>query len=65
MKIAEATNPFLLNFNPSSGFPLKYLKKQLTNRLPPNCEPTDSRRYIDNQNGRLKNYENIMIKKPC
>ena len=26
MKIAEATNPFLMKFNPSSGFPLKYLE---------------------------------------
>ena len=58
MKIAEATNPFLMKFNPSSGFPLKYLE-----RLPQNREPTDSRRCINNQNGRLKNYGNIMIKK--
>ena len=34
-------------------------------RLPQNREPTDSRRYIDNQNERRKNYGNIMIKKPC
>ena len=26
MKIAEGTNPFLMIFNPSSGFPLKYLE---------------------------------------
>ena len=26
MKIAEATNTFLMIFNPSSGFPLKYLE---------------------------------------
>ena len=26
MKIAEAKNPFLMNFNPPSGFSLKYLE---------------------------------------
>ena len=26
MKIAEATNPFLMKSDPSSGFPLKYLE---------------------------------------
>ena len=26
MKIAEAANHFLMEFNPSSGFPLKYLE---------------------------------------
>ena len=26
MKIAEATKPFLTKFNPSSGFPLRYLE---------------------------------------
>ena len=42
MKIAEATNPFVMKFNPSSGFPLKYLEitvnQSVTAKSRANCQ---------------------------